>query len=320
MNILVAGGLGYVGSRLTPALIERGHTVKVVDKDLFGSLMFQKIIRVGSFAVRYVVDDVFKLKIDNLEGYDCVVWLAGLSNDPMANLSPAENYIQNSAAPAYVAYIAKKAGVKRFVYASTCSVYGYTGGRSLVELDMPLTQEPYGLSKLAGEKAVLQLSSRGFSVIALRKGTISGPSPRMRFDLMINTMFKDARTQGYVRVNNGVIHRPILGIDDAVAAYILAIESEREGIFNIASANHDAEYIGRTVADMLGVKCHVNFDPESRSYKVDWSKAKRELGFTPVQSVASIVRHLEEVYEGVSKQFFERDEHYNIRVWRKLCR
>ena len=119
------------------------------------------------------------------------MFLAGLSNDPMAEYSPSQNFIFNAAAPAYLAYVAKKANVKRYVYASSCSVYGYTDNELFDETRPVSSSYPYGISKLQGEQAVMNLMDEAFSVIALRKGTVSGYSPRMRLDLIVNTMFKN---------------------------------------------------------------------------------------------------------------------------------
>ncbi len=115
--------------------------------------------------------------------------MAGLSNDPMAEFSPAKNFVFNAAAPAYLGYIAKIAKVKRYVYASSCSVYGYTENELFDETRPVSSSYPYGISKLQGEQAVMQLCDSDFSVISLRKGTVSGYSPRIRMDLIVNTMF-----------------------------------------------------------------------------------------------------------------------------------
>src|SRR5262249_49751817 len=144
--------------------------------------------------------------------------LAGLSNDPMAEYSPWQNFIDNAASPAYLAYTAKRAGVRRFIFGSSCSVYGHAVNKLYDEESPAACSYPYGISKLQGEVGCLQLADDSFSVIALRKGTVCGYSPRMRLDLVINTMFKCALQDGAVVVNNPSIWRPILTIQDATAA------------------------------------------------------------------------------------------------------
>ena len=128
----------------------------------------------------------------------------------MAEFSPKDNYISNASAPSYLAYIAKKVGVKKFIFADSCSVYGYTQNELYDESSSVTCQYPYGVSKLQGETGVLQLMDENFSVICLRQGTVSGYSPRMRFDLIVYTMFKSAVSTGEIIVNNPAIRRPIL--------------------------------------------------------------------------------------------------------------
>src|SRR5947207_7999087 len=184
MKLLIAGGAGYIGSALIPKLLGRGYEVDVADLFWFGNYL--------PADVGVIHKDLFELGKDDLAPYEQVLFLAGLSNDPMAEFSPSQNFISNAAAPAYLAYTAKNAGVKRFVYASSCSVYGYTENELYDENHPVSSKYPYGISKLQGEQAAVQLADESFSVIALRKGTVSGFSPRMRFDLIINTMFKTA--------------------------------------------------------------------------------------------------------------------------------
>src|ERR1700758_1855183 len=204
MKILIAGGAGYVGSVLIPRLLDRGYKVDVVDLFWFGNHLPRQV---------GILDrDIFQLTVEDLEPYEQVIFLAGLSNDPMAEYSPNKNFVFNAAAPSYLAYIAKKAKVKRYVYASSCSIYGYTENELYDETRSVSSSYPYGISKLQGEQAALQLIDDKFSVIALRKGTISGYSPRMRLDLIINTMFKSAMKGRTITVNNPSIWRPILSI------------------------------------------------------------------------------------------------------------
>src|SRR5215471_6763577 len=228
MRILVAGGAGYIGSALIPKLLERGYQVDVVDLFWFGNALPSE--------VGIVHRDIFDLQADDLKEYEQVIFLAGLSNDPMAEFSPSRNFIFNAAAPAYLCYIAKQAGVRRYIYASSCSVYGYTENELFDEDRSVSCASAYGISKLQGERAVMQLADPGFSVIALRKGTVSGYSPRMRFDLIVNTMFKTAMQEGLIRVNNPAIWRPIMSMEDACMAYTRSIEANEtiSGIFNIA--------------------------------------------------------------------------------------
>jgi nucleoside-diphosphate-sugar epimerase len=292
VKLLIAGGAGYVGSTLIPKLLERGYKVDVVDLFWFGNHLPRQ--------VGILNKDIFQLTEEDLERYDQVVFLAGLSNDPMAEYSPSKNFVFNAAAPSYLAYMAKKAKVKRYVYASSCSVYGYTENELYDETRPVSSSYPYGISKLQGEQAALQLIDENFSVISLRKGTISGYSPRMRFDLIINTMFRNAIRDRTIIINNPSIWRPILSIQDAATAYIRAIEADCKisGIFNVASGNYTVGEVGdlvkAAIEERLGNPIHLNIKhiQDFRNYKVSIEKAKNVLSFHPADDLKSIVVNL----------------------------
>jgi len=292
MRLLVAGGAGYVGSVLIPRLIERGYKVDVVDLFWFGNHLPRQ--------TGILTKDIFQLTVEDLEPYDQVIFLAGLSNDPMAEYSPSKNFIFNAAAPAYLGYIAKIAKVKRYIYACSCSVYGYTENDLYDETRPVSSSYPYGISKLQGEQAVMQLVDDSFSVISLRKGTISGYSPRMRLDLIINTMFKTAMRERTITVNNPSIWRPILSIEDAATAYIRAIEANQSisGIFNIASGNYTvgevADLIKSAVEERVNLRINlcIKHIQDFRNYKVSVEKAANVLSFHSTGNVRSIVDNL----------------------------
>lgn len=316
MRLLIAGGAGYVGSALIPTLLERGYHVDVVDLFWFGNFLPRD--------VRILHKDIFHLQAKDLEAYDQIIFLAGLSNDPMAEYSPAKNFVFNAAAPAYLGYIAKQAKVKRYIYASSCSVYGYTVNELFDETRPVSSSYPYGISKLQGERAVMQLVDEDFSVIALRKGTISGYSPRMRYDLIINTMFKCAMKDGVITVNNPAIWRPFLGIEDAAMAYTRAVEASESisGIYNIASGNHTvgeiADLVKMALQEELGVKVALNIKhiQDARNYKVSIEHAKNVLSFHPHQNVRSIVRNLIDHRDKCSD--WDNPIYYNIKTFEGL--
>ncbi len=316
MRILVAGGAGYIGSFLIPKLLERGYEVDVVDLFWFGDHLPENVGKKKK--------DIFELSKEEISGYEQVIFIAGLSNDPMAEFSPAKNFIYNAAAPAYLAYISKQVGVKRFIYASSCSVYGYTVNELYDEEKPTISGYPYGISKLQGEKAVLQMIDNNFSVIALRKGTVSGYSPRMRFDLVINTMFKFAVKEKRIIVNNPVIWRPILSIQDAATAYIRSIEADYDisGVFNIASGNYTVGEMGDIVSEAVNeflnikVKLEVKHITDFRNYKVSIEKAENVLSFHPRYDIKMIVKDLADHMKDFED--FEKDEYYNIRVFKNI--
>jgi len=316
MKILVAGGAGYIGSVLVPLLQQQNHQVDVIDLMWFGNHL------PGTVSAKK--QDLFSLAESDLQGYDQIIFLAGLSNDPMAEYNPAMNFVQNGALPPYLAYRARKAGVKRFVYASSCSIYGYTEDK-LYDEDAPLScSYPYGISKLVGERGVLQQQEPGFSVIALRQGTVNGHSPRMRFDLIVNTMFKTAMMEGRIVVNNPAIWRPLLDVRDTAQAFIRAVEANQDvsGVFNIAFDNFTvgqvAEQVRGTVERRTGspVAVEMRNQQDFRNYKVDCTRAKECLGFKPaygiVDMVDSLWAHLAE-YGDLSQS-----DYYNIQVFKQI--
>ncbi len=316
MKILVAGGAGYIGSYLVPVLLEHGYDVEVIDLLWFGNHLPQNI--------NVIQKDLFNCRREDLEKYDQVIFLAGLSNDPMAEFDPSMNFIFNAALPSYIAFIAKKAHVKRFIYASSCSVYGYTVNQ-LYDEESPVTcSYPYGISKLQGERGVLQLQDENFSVIALRQGTVCGFSPRMRLDLIVNTMFKFAIIEKQITVNNPSIWRPILDIRDVATAYLRAVQANYSlnGVYNIASENYTVGHVGDMVKyeieKLTGVpiKIIIKNIEDYRNYKVDIEKARTFLGFHPQYSVKDII---EDLYQHKSHlQDYDNDQFYNIRVFMKL--
>ena len=316
MRLLIAGGAGYVGSALIPRLLERGYLVDVVDLFWFGNSLPAE--------TGILSKDLFDVTVDDLKEYDQVIFLAGLSNDPMAEFSPSKNFVYNAAAPAYLAYTAKRAGVRRYIYASSCSVYGYTVNELYDETKPVSSSYPYGISKLQGEQAVMNLQDEKFSVVALRKGTISGYSPRMRFDLIVNTMFKSALQNGTITINNPSIWRPILAIEDAISAYVRAIEAHESisGVFNIASGNYTVGEVGDLVKSEIEQQLDVKINliirhiQDLRNYKVSFEKARNVLSFHPRHEVRCIVQHLIRNLKGFSD--WDNPRYSNISVFRSL--
>lgn len=316
MKILIAGGSGYIGSVLIPKLLDRGYRVDVIDLFWFGNHLPKE--------VGVVHKDIFKLDEQDLNGYQQVIFLAGLSNDPMAEFSPSKNFIYNAAAPTYLGYIAKRAGIKRYIYAGSCSVYGYTINELYDETSPAVPNYPYGISKLQGEQAVMQMVDKHFSVICFRQGTVSGYSPRMRLDLVVNAMFKSAMLDNIITINNPSIWRPVLSIQDAASAYIRAIESSEEisGIFNIASGNYTVGEIGDVVKGVLEEQLHLNIRlnikhiQDFRNYKVSFEKARNILSFKPKHTAESIVIDLISNFDNFKD--LDNPMYYNIQAFKSL--
>jgi nucleoside-diphosphate-sugar epimerase len=316
MKILVAGGAGYIGTVLSPLLQKKGYDTEVADACWFGNYLPADIPLVKT--------DLFRLGVSDLQQYDQVIFLAGVSNDPMAEYSPADNFVYNSSLPAYLAFIAKKAGVRRFIYASSCSVYGFTDNSVFSEDDPSFPAYPYGISKLQGERAVMQMQDEDFSVICFRQATVSGFSPRMRFDLLVNTMVKNALCEGKIVINNPDLWRPLISVQDLCQAYFSALEAPQaiSGIFNISMANFQLGELGELVAKQLDklrkapVKLEIYHRPDFRNYCVNVEKAERILGYKAAHTVEDIVN---DILSGLKYYGdFSDPSFYNINVFREL--
>lgn len=314
MKVCIAGGAGYIGSRLAPYLDARGYDVVVIDSFLFGNYLPPNITVTRK--------DLFECTPEDFVGFDQVIFLAGISNDPMAEFSPQYTFIGNSALPGYIGYCSRKAGVKRFIYASSTSIYGTIPDRVYTENDNPEPRYPYGVSKLQGEFGVTSLRSDTFSVIALRQGTVSGHSPRMRFDLFINTMFASAMTQGRIVVCNPELNRPFYDIADAVRAYEYALNADvsLHGVFNVATKNYSVIEVARDVVEYfarhgraIGISTYNAED--SRTYKVDISLASKFLSFIPTGSVARVLDELLDNYASYGNVY--QDAYWNIKIFKQ---
>lgn len=314
MNILCGGGAGFIGSELIPVLLKLGHEVQVIDLLWFGNYLPKE--------VNIVKKDLFDCIEEDFRGIDVFIFLAGLSNDPMAEYSPANNFTSNGALPSYLAYLCRKAKVKRFIYASSASVYGFTD-KVCTEEDRAISDYPYGISKLLGEQ-VLQFQDESFSVVVLRQGTVCGVSSRMRFDLIVNTMFKTALTEGKIVVNNPDIWRPLYDIRDCVESYVKVLESNVSGIFNIGAENltvlQIASVIKKTIMQEMGIEISLEVKnvPDRRNYKISFDKARDVLNFKAKYTVKDIVKNLIKNREKIGDM--NQDRYYNIRIFQNLWR
>jgi len=316
MKILIAGGAGYIGTRLSNYLADKGHKVTVLDLFWFGDFLDKKVEKIKG--------DIFSLKEERVRGFDAVVFLAGLSNDPMAEFSPSLNFIYNGSSPSYLAYIAKRAGVPRFIYASSCSMYGNSVDKINTENSETISIYPYGISKWQGEFAVRKFSDSKFDVVCFRQGTLSGFSPRMRFDLMVNTMYMRAQTVGKITVDNPNIWRPLLSMSDAISAYVFAIESRKNisGVYNLSSGNFKVGEVAKRVQsyflDHHNKKIAIEWNKKKsfRNYRVSTQKIKKKFGFNFSGSIEEILGDLNKnIKPGIS---YGDDRFYNIKVFNKI--
>lgn len=311
MKIMVVGGAGYVGSMLVRFLLARGDNVAVTDNMVYGDHGLSEIY-CPLLETRNA--DAMLCKPSWFAGMDAVVNLAGISNDPTAEYLPSTNWLWNVALPARVAEAALAAGVKRLVYASSSSIYHAEDAQIDAELAEGYPVKPqwhYSASKYAGETASLTFNRPGqFDVCALRKGTISGPSFRHRFDLLLNTMHRNAIRDRAIKLHGGGwVYRPLLGITDAVSAYGAVLDAPTQKIsgraFNVTSSNSTvrayAEVMQRVLADEFGVKVTLEDAPPPeivRSYRISSRKFTEQLGWQPHDSAETITRELHQAYLG----------------------
>jgi nucleoside-diphosphate-sugar epimerase len=302
--ILVVGGAGYVGSVLVAELLERGYSVRVIDRLFFGDRGLAPV----RDRVELIVADMRRLEPAHFEGVQAVINVGGLSNDPTAEYNPSANYEMNTVAAVRLAELARAAGVRRYLFASSCSVYDRgtsdEGHDALYEETAEVEpRAAYASSKHQAEQRLLAMKGPDFCPVILRKGTVYGFSPRMRFDLVVNTFVRDALLTGrMVLYRGGEMWRPLIDVRDAARAYLACLSAEERlvsgEIFNVAYCNMRISELALRVRETLragGVTVDIVPDYSYRavrSYRVSTHKIQQRLGFRPVVSVEDAVRDL----------------------------
>lgn len=300
MRVFLTGHKGYIGSVLVPLLLDRDHEVFGLDSDLYRSCDFGE----APVDIPQEICDVRDVTSEILEGFDAVIHLAGLSNDPLGDYDPGLTFDINQTASIRLAELSKAAGVSRFLFASSCSNYGASGDDFLTESAAFNPVTPYGKSKVEVERAVAPLADDRFSPVFLRASTAYGLSPRIRFDLVLNNLTAWAYTTGEVYLkSDGCPWRPIVHVEDIARAYVAALEAPREKVHNqafnvgLTSENYQIREIAELVRDVVpGSKIAFAADagPDVRNYRVDCNLICRELHEFKPQWTAK--RGIEELY------------------------
>lgn len=321
MRILVTGERGYIGTLLVPMLLGRGYEVSGLDSDLFARCTF-----IGEIPeIESLRKDIRDVQERDLRGFEAVIHLAGLSNDPLGDLNPSVTHDINCAATLHLARLAKRAGVKRFIFSSSCSTYGAAGDDAIDETAEFNPVTPYGTSKVEAEIGLMQLADDDFSPTFMRSATAYGVSPRLRFDLVLNNLTAWAYTTGQVLLkSDGTPWRPIVHIADISRAFVAALEAPRESVHNEAfnvglpDENFRIRELAAIVAEVVPgsqVSFAEGAGPDKRNYRVDCSKIFRVLpNYKPVWSARRGAQELYQAYQqvGLTVEEFEGQRFHRL--------
>ena len=306
-RVLLTGGGGYIGVILADELLRNGYAVRILDTLYWGRQPLAGL----EGPIEIIQDDLRRIDARVLQGVSAVIHQGGLSNDPMAEFNPTANFAINTDATVRLAQLCKEVGVARFTFASSASVYdrGLTRDTCLQDETTPV--EPtaaYSLSKYRAERALLDLADAAFEPVIVRQGTVYGFSPRMRYDLVVNTMVKSALQTGTITVlGGGEQWRPLVDVRDVARAHVAALAAPREAaagqIFNLVHDNYQmiglAQRVGAALREAGGVEPTIVIDHAprpDRSYRIAGDKIRQALGWSPQiaveESIATMVRQL----------------------------
>ena len=323
-NILVTGGTGYVGCVLVPKLLERGYTVRVLDIMWFGEDCTKGFKEHPNCElIKGDIGDESTVK-KALEGIDTVIHLAAISNDPCSDLDPKLTQQVNYDAVKSLVRLAKSRGVKRFINASSSSVYGVKSEPNVTE-DLPL--EPitlYAKLKAETEPIILGEASEDFTPVCIRSATVCGYSPRMRLDLTVNILTSHAVNKREITVFGGQQKRPNIHIDDITDLYTMLIEAPAEKIsgevFNAGGNNYKVIEIAEMAKEVVGddVKITITDVIDERSYHISSAKIKNALGFMPKKTVRDAIADVKNAFENGLILDYENTRYYNVKKMKEL--
>jgi nucleoside-diphosphate-sugar epimerase len=327
MDILVTGHQGYIGTRLVSRLLRRGHDIKGIDTGFYrdGVLYSDEDSSGRDGSLRSVQKDIRRMNVDDVTGMDAVVHLAELSNDPLGMHNEENTYDINHQGSVHIAELCKEAGVERFVYTSSCSVYGVQDGDDIkTEASDPIPQTAYARCKELVERDVSQMADDTFTPTFLRNATAYGPSPHMRFDIVLNNLAGYAWTTGTINMtSDGTPWRPLVHVDDICEAIACVLEAPRNTVhnevFNVGATeeNYQVRDIAEVVADVF-TGCELSIGTSSadnRSYRVSFDKIHNQLpGFACQYTLKDGARQLKAIFERIEMD----DETFEFRAFTRL--
>lgn len=324
--ILVTGGAGYIGAVAVRELLDKGFAVRVLDKFLYGDGPLEEV----KSRIDCVEADICQLNEAVLDGVEVVIHLAGLSNDPTAEFNPEANRRMNTVATRTLAEACKRQGIKRFIFASSCSVYD----RGMMAEDFIQNEDTavvpraaYATSKYQAERALLELADDNFQPVILRQGTVYGWSPRMRYDLVVNTFVRSAFETGKLTVHcGGEMWRPLVDVTDVARCYLACMQADPQlvagQIFNLSHKNYRilelAHWVKKALSGIVDVEIEVEYGSQTaRDYRVETKKIERALGFRTRVPVEESARHMAQKIEAGINADFHNPRYYNIK-WLEL--
>jgi nucleoside-diphosphate-sugar epimerase len=321
-TVLVIGGAGYIGSALLPKLLQRGHKVRLLDRMFYGFDPIRETLDHPNLEIMQADFRRIDKLVECMRGVDAVIHLGAIVGDPACALDSDLTIEVNLMGTRTIAEVAKGYGIRRFIFASTCSVYGASVGEELLTEESPLNPVSlYAVTKLASEKVLLDMASETFSPTILRLSTIYGLSGRTRFDLVVNLLTAKAVMDGEITIQGGDQWRPFLHVDDAALAMLHTLEAPlpvvHKQVFNVGSdeQNYTIQQIGELIQRMVPEAVLVNQGSggDRRDYRANFTKIRAQLGFVPQWTVTEGVKQVIDVIRRGEVKDYRKAKYSNVK-------